>query len=103
MPGRTLTLAQKWQLCSIIVVQNANRMRLPFALWNRRTAMELIKAQFDIDMPIRTVGKYLLRWGNTPPRPMKRALERNPLKIGQWLNRACPRTMARARAEGATI
>ena len=103
LSGRTLTLAQEWQLRSIIVGQNPNQMSLPFALWNRRAVMELVKVLFDIDMPIRTVGEYLLRWGYTPQRPMKRALEQNPLKVEQWINEAYPQIMARAKAEEATI
>ena len=34
---------------------------LPCALWARRAVQELIRAKFDTDMPIRTVGEYLLR------------------------------------------
>lgn len=103
LSGRTLTLAQEWQLRSMIVGQNPNQMSLPFALWNRRAVMELVKVLFDIDMPIRTVGEYLLRWGYTPQRPMKRALEQNPLKVEQWINETYPQIMARAKVEGATI
>jgi transposase len=58
---------------------------------------------FDIEMPIRTVGEYLLRWGYTPQRPMKRALEQNPVKVEQWLNDTYPTIAARAKAEGAVI
>ncbi len=103
LSGRTLTLAQEWQLRSMIVGQNPSQMSLPFALWNRRAVMELVKVLFDIDMPIRTVGEYLLRWGYTPQRPMKRALEQNPLKVEQWINETYPQIMARAKTEGATI
>ena len=77
LSGRTLSLAQEWQLRSIIVGENPKQLSLPFALWNRRAVMQLIKVLFDIEMPIRTVGEYLLRWGYTPQRPMKRALEQN--------------------------
>ncbi len=46
----------------MIVGQNPNQMSLPFALWNLRAVMELVKVLFDIDTPIRIVGEYLLRW-----------------------------------------
>ena len=88
---------------SIIVGENPKQLSLPFALWNRRAVMQMIKVLFEIDMPIRTVGEYLLRWGYTPQRPMKRALEQNPVKIEQWLNDTYPMIAARAKAEGATI
>ena len=103
LSGRTLTLAQEWQLRSVIVGENPKQLSLPFALWNRRAVMQLIKVLFDIEMPIRTVGEYLLRWGYTPQRPMKRALEQNPVKVEQWLNDTYPTIAARAKAEGAVI
>jgi transposase len=83
LSGRTLTLVQEWQLRSVIVGENPKQMSLPYALWNRRAVMQLVKVLFDIDMPIRTVGEYLLRWGYTPQRPIKRALEQNPVKVEQ--------------------
>jgi len=103
LSGRTLSLAQEWQLRSVIVGESPRQSGLPFALWNRRAVMQLIKILFAIEMPIRTVGEYLLRWGYTPQRPMKRALERNPVRVGQWLSNIYPGIAARARAEGATI
>jgi transposase len=65
--------------------------------------MQVIKILFDIEMPIRTVGEYLLRWGYTPQRPMKRALEQNPVKVEQWLDETYQTIAARAKAEGAVI
>ena len=53
------------------------QLLLEFALWNRRAVMLAIKQFFGIDMPIRTVGEYLRRWGFTPQRPVKRALEQD--------------------------
>lgn len=103
LSGRTLTLVQEWQLRSVIVGENPKQMSLPYALWNRRAVMQLVKILFDIDMPIRTVGEYLLRWGYTPQRPIKRALEQNPAKVEQWMNETYPTIAARAKAEGAVI
>jgi transposase len=36
-------------------------------------------------MQDRLIGKYLKRWGFTPQRPIKRALEQDPVKIKTWL------------------
>lgn len=47
------------------VGENPKQLSLPFALWSRRAVMQMIKVLFDIEMPIRTVGEYLLRWGYT--------------------------------------
>ena len=49
------------------------------------------------------MGKYLKRWGFTPQRPVKRALEQNPEVVRQWLEQDYPRLRAQAAQEGAEI
>ena len=66
----------------------------------RRHAID--QGVFDIDMPIRTVGEYLLRWGYTLQRPIRRALEQNPVKVDAWPSRTYLQSTARAKVEGAT-
>ena len=39
-------LTQKWQRCSIIVGENSGQLSLPFALWNRRAVMQLVKVVY---------------------------------------------------------
>jgi transposase len=103
LSGRTLTLTQERRLQSIIIGENPRQRSLPFALWNRRAVMQLIKRLYDIDMPIRTVGQYLQRWGYTPQRPIKRAQERSSYKLRQWLSETYPMIEARAKVEKAQI
>ncbi|MGC9163773.1 MAG: IS630 family transposase [Thiomonas sp.] len=47
--------------------------------------------------------KYLKRWGFTPQRPVKRALEQDPVRVAAWLRQEYPQIAARAKAEGAHI
>lgn len=101
--GRTLTLVQEEQLRLKIIGSNPAQLQLEFALWNRRAVMLAIKHLFGIDMPIRTVGEYLRRWGFTPQRPVRRALERNPVLLKTWLETEYPRIASRAKAEDAEI
>jgi transposase len=101
--GRTLTLVQEEQLRLLIVGSNPAQLKLEFALWNRRAVMELIHQRCGIAMPIRTVGLYLERWGFTPQRPVKRALEQCPAWVGHWLKTEYPAIRKRAKAEDAEI
>lgn len=94
--GRTLTLVQEEQLRLKIIGSNPAQLQLEFALWNRRAVMLAIKQIFGIDMPIRTVGEYLRRWGFTPQRPVKRALEQDPVRLKAWLEDEYPKIVARA-------
>ena len=101
--GRTLTLVQEEQLRLKIIGSNPAQLQLEFALWNRRAVMLAIKQLFGIDMPIRTVGEYLRRWGFTPQRPVKRALEQDPARLKAWLEDEYPKIVARAKTEDAEI
>lgn len=101
--GRTLMLVQEAQLRLKVIGSNPAQLQLEFALWNRRAVMLAIKQLFGIEMPIRTVGEYLRRWGFTPQRPVKRALEQNPALLKSWLETEYPRIAARAKAEDAEI
>jgi transposase len=86
-----------------IVGQAPAQLKLPFALWTRSAIKALIEQRFGVRMQDRLVGKYLKRWGFTPQRPVKRALEQDPVKVKEWLTRTYPEILARAKAQGATI
>ena len=49
------------------------------------SVQQLIKQFWEIDMPIRTVGEYLNRWGFTPQKPFRKAYEQNPKAVKKWL------------------
>lgn len=100
---RKLTTVQEVWIQQQVVGFRPEQMKLPFALWTRRAIKELVKQAFGIDLQDRLVGKYLKRWGYTPQRPIKRALEQSPVKIEAWLKDSYPKIARRARAEGAEI
>lgn len=100
---RKLRLVDEIWLRERIISNTPDQLKLPFALWSRPAIKALILERFGIEMQDRLVGKYLKRWGFTPQRPMKRALEQDPRKIETWLKETYPAVAARAKAEGATI
>ena len=51
----------------------------------------------------RLIGKYLTRWGFTPQRPIKRALEQRPEAVATWLQETYRALVTKARTEGAVI
>jgi transposase len=42
-------------------------------LWSRRAVGDLIRREFAIAPPVRTVGEYLRRWGYTAKVPRRHA------------------------------
>ncbi len=100
---RTLKPEQEKELQKIIEDKEPDQLKLPFALWTRRAVVQIIKKLYKIDMPIRTVGEYLSRWGFTPQKPLKRAYEQNPEAVKKWVDDEYPKIVRKARQEGAEI
>ncbi len=104
-PGEQLTLkdGQAAAIQKMITDKTPDQLKMPFALWTRQAVQQLIKYQYEIAMPIRTVGEYLKRWGFTAQRPAKRAYEQNPKAVKKWLEEEYPGIVQQAKMEDAEI
>ena len=104
-PGeqKRLSASQEEAIQRLIRDRCPDQLKLPFALWTRAAVRALIATRFGIALAITTIGDYLRRWGFTPQRPVKRALERQDAQIRAWLEQDYPKIAARAKAEGAEI
>jgi transposase len=100
---RRLTAEQEATVQKLLVDKTPDQLKLPFALWTRDAVRLAIRQHVHLDLPIRTVGDYLKRWGFTPQKPVKRAYEQDPKKIAQWLETTYPGIAARAKQEKADI
>lgn len=100
---RLLSEAQEQRVINAIKDQMPDQHKLGFALWTRRAVAQLIKQFWGINIPVRTMGTYLKRWGFTPQKPLKQAWEQNPERVEKWLKEEYPDIKARAEAEGAQI
>lgn len=74
---RVLSRRQEAQIQTMIRDQRPEQLKMEFALWSRVAVRQLILDEFGIDVPVRTVGKYLASWGFTPQKPIKRAYEQS--------------------------
>lgn len=100
---RTLTLEQERQIQKTIYEKCPDQLKFPFALWTRKAIQQLIKQLCSFDMPVRTVGEYLKRWGFTPQKPLRRAYKQNPKAINKWLDKEYPAIAKKAKKERAEI
>jgi len=100
---RTLTSDQEKEIQKAIRDKCPDQLKFPFALWTRNAVQLLIKQLWSIDMPIRTVGEYLKRWGFTPQKPLHRAYKQNPKAVKKWLDEEYPAIVKRAKKEKAEI
>jgi len=101
--GRTLADGQAQHLQGLIDAQTPEALGIPSALWTRRAVGELIRREYGLRMPVRTVGEYLRRWGYTPKKPRRKARRQDPVEVREWLGKTYPAIEARAAREGAEI
>ena len=101
--NRNLTPDQEREIKRTIREKAPDQLKFPFALWNRRAIQDLIRHLYSIEMPIRTVGEYLKRWGYTPQKPLKKAYKQNPKAVQKWLDEEYPAIQKKAKLEKAEI
>ena len=63
----------------------------------------MIWQRCGVALAVRTVGKYLARWGFTAQKPLRRAYEQDPAAVRRWLRRDYPAIVAAARQARGTI
>ena len=102
-PKRRLTAEQELQLQRLICKHCPAQLKLRFALWSRAAVLLLVQQAFGIELPIRTMGEYLKRWGFTPQKPITRAYEQRPEAVKAWLDEQYPAIAERAKLEDAEI
>jgi transposase len=102
-PTPKLTKVQESCICRLIQANHPEQLKLPFALWTREAVGELILNKYGIRIAVRTMGSYLRKWGFTPQKPAKQAIEQNSERVNQWLKEEYPAIEARAKQENALI
>lgn len=100
---RSLTPKQEKEILSQLVDKNPAQLKLKGCMWTRDNVKDYILRQYGIDMPIRTVGEYLRRWGLTVQRPAKQEANQKPEQVEAWLKEQYPAIHAEAKAENAEI
>lgn len=101
--GRLLGDEQARRLRYLIDNKSPEELGIACPLWSRRAVRDLIVKECGIRLPVRTVGKYLKRWGYTAKRPRRHAKGQDPEEVRAWLEKTYPRMAARARREGGEV
>lgn len=101
--GAALSDEQATQIQQIIDTQTPENVGIAAPLWNRRAVRELIRKQCNVVLAVRTVGKYLRRWGYTAKKPRRHNRHQDPDEVSEWLDTAYPAIKKRAKQEDAEI
>ena len=98
-----LTDRQQQQVKRWIVGKDPRQYGFDYGLWTRRIVQSLMERKFGIRLGWTAVGRLLARLEITPQRPLRRAYERDPERIQQWLDEDYPKLRRRAKQHGAKI
>jgi transposase len=101
--GRALSDDQARRIQQQIDNHSPEDLGIAAAAWSRKAVRDLIRAECGIDLPVRTVGEYLKRWGYTDKVPRRHARDQDPEEVYEWLDETYPAIEEQAAREDAAI
>ena len=101
-PTKIKPAQMRW-LYRTITGKSPLQFRFEFALWTREIIRVLLREQFQWKLSLSSVGRLLKQLGLTCQRPLFRAMEQDPQRVRQWLEREYPAIREQAREAGAEI
>lgn len=102
-PAPKLTEQQRQRVKRWIVGKDPRQYGFEFGLWTRRIVQTMLKDKLGIELCLTSVGKLLAQLELTPQKPLRRAYERDPVRIELWKKEEFPKLKQRARKYGARI
>jgi transposase len=102
-PEPKLSEKQGQQVRRWIIGKDPRQFGFDYGLWSRRIVQALIKERMDIDLGLTAVGRLLASLEITPQKPLRRAYERDPEKVREWLDERYPELKKRAKKLSAKI
>ncbi len=102
-PEPKLTEKQRQQVKRWILGKDPRQYGFDFGLWSRRIVQSLIQDKLGIELGLTAVGRLLAGLEITPQKPLRRAYERDPAAVAQWVQETYPALRKRARRLGAQI
>src|SRR6266581_4000417 len=102
-PEPKLSDKQRQQVKRWIVGKDPRQYGFDYGLWTRRIVQSLIERKFGLGLGLTAVGRLLAALEITPQKPLRRANERDPKRIEQWLDQEYPKLRRRAKRSGAKI
>ena len=102
-PPCKLSPKRKRQVRTWICGKDPRQYGFDFGLWTRRIVAALIHQRMGIALGLTAVGRLLAELQITPQKPLRRAYERDPVAIDQWVRQDYPRLKKRAQRRGADI
>ena len=98
-----LTPAQMARLARLVRTKTPQPLKVDDALWTLAIIREVIRRTWGVRLSEVSVGRLMKRLGCTPPRPLSRAWQHDPVLVERWRTEVYPAIAAKAKREGAAI
>lgn len=102
-PEPKLNEKQRLQVRRWILGKDPRQYGFDYGLWRRQIVRTLLKQKMGIDLGLTGEGRLLASLDITPQKPLRRAYERDPAKVSEWLEERYPKLKKRAKEAGAKI
>lgn len=102
-PEPKLSPKQRRQVRRWIVGKDPRQYGFEFGLWTRQIVVQLLQQKFGVELGLTAVGRLLAQLDITPQKPLRRAYERDPEAVRQWIEKDYPKLRRRALRYGAKI
>lgn len=102
-PEPKLNEKQRQQVKRWILGKDPRQYGFDYGLWSRQIVRTMLKQRMGIDLGLTGVGRLLASLEITPQKPLRRAYERDPAKVSEWLEERYPKLRKRAKESGAKI
>ena len=100
-PEPKLSEKQRQQVRRWILGKDPRQAGFDDGLWRRRIGQTLLQQKMAIDLGLTAGGRLLASRDSTPQKPLRRASERDPQKVAEWLKERYPKLKRRAKQCGA--
>jgi transposase len=102
-PPPKLTEKQRQRVRRWILGKDPRQHGFEFGLWTRRIVQKMLQEKMGVELCLTSVGKLLASLDITPQKPLRRAYERDPLRVERWRQEDYPKLRKRAKKLGASI
>ena len=82
--NRALTPAQEEEIKGLMASHTPDELGLPYSLWSREAAKRLIFEKCEVNLALRTITSYFVRWKFSYQRPARRAYHQDPQEVEHW-------------------
>jgi len=86
--GSMCKLSQEEQskVTQLIEKKTPDELGLECVLWTRKAVREYIQKKYGITYALRSMSDILNRWGFTPQKPLKVAIQKDLIRVQRWLD-----------------